>query len=477
MKTWWQRFTLRTRLGVWYAGVGTFLLVAYSAIIYVYVSEQIAAQPIGSALQEEMNLVREHLGQADDGSFLWDGDPIAVDGDFSWEDPWFEIWDSEEHALLRHWPYNDSRVKVLPPAPIELNDSIVVYTIAPNTRLRSLVQPLDYSVAPASSLWLRVMRQPESTAQALNALLLIISASLPVLILLLVAGGYLMTHRWLRPLEEMALEADRITAEELGRRLPVSNENDELGRLGTAFNVTLQRLEDSFATLERFVGDASHELRTPLTTLRSVGEVGLRRNRTPEEYRETIGSMLEEAQRLQDLTDRLLELAQAEGGTQGMAPETIDLQSQISDWVADLSVLAEAKRLQVGTNLHTGTLRTDPVLLRQVVQNLLDNAIKYSPENSIIRVSAEPADNGWYITVTDQGPGIKEEDQSRLTDRFFRSQESRDQSTPGHGLGLALTQAYLRVLGGHLEYEPLLPTGSRFRIFVPDTGNADASKS
>src|SRR5581483_7161130 len=151
-------------------------------------------------------------------------------------------------------------------------------------------------------------------ADALGALRLIIFVALPIVVALLVIGGYTITRHWLDPLDRMVAEANRITASDLSRRLPVPNPHDELGRLASVFNDTLDRLEASFVALDRFVADASHELRTPLTTLRSVGEVGLRRSRTVEEYREIIGSMLEDAQRLQLLIQRLLELASAEGG-------------------------------------------------------------------------------------------------------------------------------------------------------------------
>src|SRR5688572_25136877 len=136
----------------------------------------------------------------------------------------------------------------------------------------------------------RVMSIHEPAGNALGALLLIIAVALPVVVMLLVFVGFTFTRRWLKPLDQMVVEAHRITAHDLNRRLPVVNQHDELGRLAAVFNVTLARLEDSFSALDRFVSDASHELLTPLTTLRSVGEVGLLGVRSPEEYREIIAS-------------------------------------------------------------------------------------------------------------------------------------------------------------------------------------------
>src|SRR5690606_26297214 len=195
--------------------------------------------------------------------------------------------------------------------PTPKRDTLSIFSVAPDLRLRVLSVP--YEVPSVGQEWtIRIMRVHQPVADPLGALRLIIVVTLPIVVGLIVLVGYAFTRRWLLPLDRRAAEATPSTADDLSHRLPVANPHDELGRLATVFNVTLDRLQSSFDALDRFVADASHELRTPLTTLRSVGEVGLRRGRTVEEYREIIGSMLEEAQRLQLLIQRLLELASAE---------------------------------------------------------------------------------------------------------------------------------------------------------------------
>ena len=233
------------------------------------------------------------------------------------------------------------------------------------------------------------------------------------------------------------------------------------------FNVTLDRLEDSFVTLGRFVADASHELRTPLTTLRSVGEVGPKRSRTAEEYRDIIASMLEETQRLQILVQRLLELARAEGGQERVHHVPVQLHRLVSECVAELAIMAEEKCLRIGLDATECTLSTDPVIFRQALKNLIDNAIKYSPAGASIGVSLAVQGGHARVVVTDEGPGIAPEHRAYLTDRFFRTESSRDRSTGGFGLGLALANAYMRVLGGTLEFEPIEPHGSRFSLALP----------
>jgi len=242
---------------------------------------------------------------------------------------------------------------------------------------------------------------------------------------------------------------------------------DELGRLAAAFNRTLGRLEDSFNTLDRFVANASHELRTPLTTLRSVGEVGLRRSRTVEEYREIIGSMLEEAQRLHRLVERLLELASAEGGAKNAHAEQFPLAQFVTACVNEIGILAESKHQQIAISAAECSVRTDPVLLRQALQNLIDNAMKYSPAGATIRIGIAVQGAECRVSVTDEGPGIPPEHLTRLADRFYRVEDSRGRGPGGFGLGLAITKAYMRVLGGRLECSPGEPRGSCFSLILP----------
>ncbi|MEY2881794.1 MAG: hypothetical protein RLZZ15_4174, partial [Verrucomicrobiota bacterium] len=291
--------------------------------------------------------------------------------------------------------------------------------------------------------------------------------ALPTVVALLVFGGYVVTRRWLEPLDAMAAAAEQISAHELGRRLPVPNPHDELGRIAGVFNVTLDRLQASFVALDRFVADASHELRTPLTTLRSVGEVGLRGARSAEDYREIIGSMLEEAQRLQLLVERLLELATAEGGAPRVERAPLPLDRLVAGCVGELNVLAEFRNQSIALDLTPCSVSTDAVLFRQALQNLIDNALKYSPDGATVTVSVREEGDACTVTVADQGPGISPEHRAHLAERFYRPDTSRGRARGGFGLGLSLTKAYARLLGGALDYEPAEGKGSRFRLTLP----------
>ena len=463
MRNWWRRRSLRFRLAAWYACGGVVLLTTFSLVIYTFV-EQRMAQPLDRQLKADLATVKARLKLGPDGRLRWDGRVPAEGELWAWSDPWFEVWDDQGHLVQRQWPLDEARLEQTPFAPVAGWETLSVFNVAADLRLRTLSAPWDAS-GRESGWVLRVMRIHKPAADALSALLLILVVSLPIVVTLLVLVGYLMTRHWLLPLHDMVTEAERISAHDLSRRLPVGNPHDELGRLASVFNGTLTRLEESFATLDRFAADASHELRTPLTTLRSVGEVALQRSRTAEEYQEVIGSMLEETQRLQALVDRLLQLARAAGGIQDVKPVAVRLDQIVAGCVTELGILAEERNQHIALDIDECVANTDPVLFRQALQNLVDNAIKFSPAGATIRIAVKATQEACEVTVSDDGPGIAPELRRLVMDRFFRADSAR--GAGGFGLGLALTKAYMRALGGTIEYEALQPRGSVFRLILP----------
>lgn len=469
MIEWWQRRSLRFRLAAWYAIGGTVLLTAFSATVYFYV-EYHMARPLDHALQQDLAVVRRSLQVSDDGRVLWNGRETRAGESWPVSNPWFELWNEKGELVQRYWPFVDARLERLPVAPASGRETISVFNVSADVRLRVLSIPL--SMGGRTDQWMvRVMCIHEPAVNALGALVLIITISLPIVVVLLVLGGYTLTRRWLKPLDLMVREADLITASDLSRRLPFDNPHDELGRLAGVFNQTLSRLEDSFLTLDRFVADASHELLTPLTTLRSVGEVGLRGSRTEEQYREIIGSMLEESQRLQVLVEKLLQLARAEGGADMVEAKSVRLDELARECAEDAAVLAEEKKQRIVLRTTACETFTDPLLVRQALQNLVDNAIKYSPADATITISVSLTEDCCEVSVSDDGPGVPAEHAERLTDRFFRADNARGRKGGGFGLGLAITKAYLHILGGEIVYLALKPHGSRFVLKLPRVDN------
>jgi heavy metal sensor kinase len=474
VRQWWLRTPVRFRLATWYAIGGTVLLAAFSATIYLFVAHRITP-PLDSQLKREVATIQSRLKVERNGSVLWDG--TAVQSELTWPatNPWFELWDEKGELVHRFWPFDESRLERLPVAPAPDRETISVFNISADVRLRVLSLPLP--VAGRERAWmLRVMTIHEPSANALPALVLIIAVALPVVVTLLVLIGFTFTRRWLQPLDQMVIEANRITAHDLSRRLPVVNPHDELGRLAGVFNVTLARLEDSFSALDRFVSDAAHELLTPLTTLRSVGEVGLRAARAPEDYREIIGSMLEEAQRLQLLVEKLLQLARAEGGANMLVRTRVRVDQLAQQCADDAAILAEDKGQHIQVECSPCEIKTDELLLRQALQNLVANAMKYSPREAIITIRMHETETTCSLLVIDNGHGVQTEHRARLMDRFFRADDSRGKSG-GYGLGLAITKANMRVVGGELSYEPNFPRGSIFSLTLPKSESTSVGRN
>jgi heavy metal sensor kinase len=306
----------------------------------------------------------------------------------------------------------------------------------------------------------------------LRELLIVLLLGLPLAVAIAGFGGYFLARRALAPVDRMAVQARSITAERLKERLPVGNPDDELGRLATVFNQTLMRLESSFDQMRRFTADASHELRTPLTAMRSVGEIGLRGKRDASDYREIIGSMLEEVDRLSLLVDRLLTLSRADSGESMLSRERVDLCDLASEVTSQLEVLAEEKQQSLSVEATGPSVCLgDPMVLRQALLNLVDNAIKYSPVGGriVVRVSSGP--NGVaLLDVSDTGPGIPAEMRPRVFDRFYRADRSRSRENGGGtGLGLSIARWAVEVNGGQLTLESSEKQGSTFRITLPNT--------
>jgi signal transduction histidine kinase len=465
VSSWWRSRTLRFRLAVWYAVGGALLLAAFSATLYGYVAQRVA-RPLGLELRQDLAEVRRQLQLTPEGGLTWQGKPLMPQPNAGTHYPWFEVWDDNGHLVARLWPFSGHVVTELPAAPTHRSEAISIFYIARDIRLRTLSAPFQPNGRGAGWM-IRVMRIHESAVDALGALRWIMLIALPTVIALLVLGGYAVTRRWLSPLAAMVAEAKKINPEDRARRLPVLNPQDELGQLARVFNESLDRLQSAFDTLDRFAGDASHELRTPLATLRSVGEMGLRCSTNLREANEVIISMLEEAHRLEMLVQRLLELASAEGGAMIPQREPFAVDECVLALADDFQDMAARKGQRIIVESKPCVVASDAVLFRQALHNLLENATKYSPDGSTIRLEMTIAERTVSIAVSDEGPGIRPEDRSALMNRFFRPSHGRDRESGGYGLGLSITKAYMQVLGGTVSYSPREQGGSTFQLCLP----------
>ncbi len=319
-----------------------------------------------------------------------------------------------------------------------------------------LVIRIGYDLGPAKS---RMMQ-----------FLLVLLLALPVTLIVAGFAGYRIAQKALAPLGKMASQAEQITASRLHDRLPIDNEDDELGQMARVFNRLLVRLEQSFSQLQRFTSDAAHELRTPLASMRSVGEVGLQQVQTEEGYREIISRMLEETASLTQLIDGLLMMAKAESGQISVRATEFAVEDLIAEVAGLLDVIAEERRVSISREEGKHyTLLADRALVRLALVNVLHNAIKFSPKSSEVVITSEilKKDGKLFlrIPVKDAGPGVRDTEKALVFNRFYRSEAARAQE--GAGLGLSIAKWAIEANGGSIEFDPHRLNGATCFIDLP----------
>jgi heavy metal sensor kinase len=437
---WWRPRSIRARLTLWYAAALSAVLALYAGGVFAFLRHSLSVD-LDRALSDDREVAEEMLERTPDGAVGWRAEPDD-DDDEAVAGRWLEVR-SPEGVLLY------ARPSAIP-------DDVLI---------RRLSAPYTVDNVPVV---IEVARSEEPLRRELRELLWIMGGGLPLVVAIAGVGGYFVARRALAPLGRMAERARTITADRLGERLPVENPTDELGQLAAVFNDVFTRLQRSFEQLRRFTADASHELRTPLTAMRSVGEVGLRGHRDTAAYREIIGSMLEETDRLGRLVEGLLTLSRADGGNILLKRERVDLAELARDVVAHVGVLAEEKRLSLSVEASAPVpASVDRLVIRQALINLVDNAIKYTPVGGTVRVVARDGGPAATVDVVDSGPGIPPEHRARVFDRFYRIDRARSRDLGGAGLGLSIARWAVEAHGGRIDLESAEGRGSTFRIIVP----------
>ncbi|MEP7348103.1 MAG: HAMP domain-containing sensor histidine kinase, partial [Gemmatimonadaceae bacterium] len=277
----------------------------------------------------------------------------------------------------------------------------------------------------------------------------------------------------------MTAEARRIGSRNVHERLSVGNPGDELGQLAITFNEVLQRVDSALEQQRRFTADASHELRTPVALIRAEADVALSEGAASDgEYRAALSVIRDGSQQLSRIVNDLFLLARADAGQTVMSPHVMYLDELVSSTVQSMRLLADAKHIQLHVlPLAEVSFQADEELLRRALFNLLDNAIRYSPDASQVHVALE-RDEKWYrIAVTDDGPGIGADDQLHIFERFFRGDSSRAHSESangaGAGLGLAIAREIAELHGGQLRLRRSDASGSSFELILPATGSVE----
>lgn len=317
-----------------------------------------------------------------------------------------------------------------------------------------------------------ILQSLHSQEEMLEGVAQTFAGVIPLAIILASAGGYFLARKSLAPVVAMSMQAGLIGASNLHERLPVQNEKGELGHLCRSFNSLLDRLDESFERQQRFMADASHELRTPLSILRGEAEVALSRpDREPKEYRESLAVLHGEVQRLTHIVEDLFTLTRADAGQYPLQSHDFYLDELVADCVRSTRTLALAKNIAMTVDAPVELpIHADEALLRRMILNLLDNAIKYTAPSGGVSISCTQAADERVVAVSDTGPGIPSELQPRIFERFFRADKARSRSETdggGAGLGLSIASWIAEAHQGRLILARSDETGSTFTASLP----------
>jgi len=332
-----------------------------------------------------------------------------------------------------------------------------------------LLHTLPYQARDGSRFLIEVAAPYNQIEPVLRGLVVTFALGLPLIVALAISGGYVLMRRALHPVDEIRQKAAQITSRNLSERVPVVHTGDELERLATDLNRMIERLEQSFQQINRFSADASHELRTPLTVLQGELEsIAQGSQRLPVDVRDTIGSALEETQRLAKIVENLLAISRLEAGEARGQLERLDVAELARSTADQMRLLAEEKHIALDCDgTEPVEVEADPVRLKQVVVNLLDNAIKYTPRGGTVSVSVRRRDNHAILQVADTGIGISPADVPHIFDRFYRADKARSRQMGGTGLGLSIVRSICLAHGGQVTVESAEGRGSVFNVEIP----------
>ena len=483
--------SVRTRLTLWYLGVLSLVLLAFSVGVYVLLAHSLnerldnglraTLESMAVSLRRELTDVKTEDVKPEEDDVgpreVKTEEEIAFSAieDLPLTNQVIAIFDSHGRLLSEksgpeilhvNWPSFD----MIP------DTSIKIFTLSGSqqndTGLRVAVQRVNATTTNATYL-LVVAQSLKANAEALMRLRRIFSLAVPIALVLAGLGGFFLARKALAPVATMSERARRISADNLGERLPVANPRDELGQLASTFNEMLTRLNASFDQQRQFMTDASHELRTPLSVMHTTAEVTLERpQRAESEYREALAMVDAQTCRLTRIVEHMFTLARADAGRHPLHESDFYLDELIGETARAARILAA--RVEVSVEVATAAdvpFRGDEDLLRQMLLNLLDNAIRHTPAGGTVRVSLARFDSACEISVADNGAGIPTDAQPHIFERFYRADEARSRTDGnggiGAGLGLSIARWIAEAHNGRLELRRSDKGGSLFVASLP----------
>ena len=460
-----SRAPIRLRLTLWYVLLIAVILAAFSAGVYLVLRQ---------ALYQNLNESVQNRASALLNIIQYEGDRPFLPDQVSSEDPsrgehFARVFDTfgglsfDNTAALGHVP---------------VDAEVVATTLAGRPTTRSVKIPEDDEPIRIKTLpiirdgvifgVLEVGQLEDDLSDTLTTLLIILGIAYPVTLVFASLGGVFLAGRALSPIDNITRAARHISAEDLNQRLNLRLPDDEVGRLAHTFDDMIARLDDAFRRQRQFTADASHELRTPLTIIKGQIDVSLQKEREPEAYRQVLQGVNEEVDRLIRLAGSLLTLTRADAGQIPLTFENVNIAEVVTGALEQVRATADDKGVR--SQLAPGppvTIQADEDLLLQLMLNLLDNAIKYTPSGGLVTVGWRMSGNQVELRVQDAGIGISREHLPYLFDRFYRVDKARSRAEGGVGLGLAISRWITEAHGGSIHVENAPDEGSIFTVLLP----------
>lgn len=489
-----SRISFRWKLTLWYSGIVALSLLAFSMILYLSVRSSLYntldeslkqdAQYIHTMMQQkqpqhrklpklkrnERKKLKEEISRDKEPAQQPDSTAAAESAE---EREALEVWgDVYRHVLLN--PKNNlvqvksEEGEILFRSDNLLPDTLVYPALGKGLGLTD-VNLADRSyrvvVLDAADMDIAVGYPSNDIQTILNQLFSMLLYLVPAVLLVAIAGGWLLARAALRPVNQIVETTKDITAHNLEQRIPEPAGEDEMRRLVQTLNGMIDRLQTSFAQIRQFTADASHELRTPLTILTGELELAIRTEQTPERYRRVLSSSLDEVLRLSNIVNKLLLLSRAEAGSLDLGHEPVHLKTLLEEVVEDAEVLALTKQITVSFIADDDVVVLgDDARLHELFLNLVDNAIKYSNNNGTLGIALEHRDGSAIVTLRDTGIGIAQEDLNRIFNRFYRVDKARSRQIGGSGLGLAICKWIAEAHHGSITVNSTIGVGSEFIV-------------
>lgn len=464
--------SLRARVTSWYIGLLTISLVAFGGCIFLGVRRYLEASLERSLSGEARSIADTFINAFETKGNAWLSQELS--------ESYPQTRNAQTVRLSRIGP-GDTYVILYPTGEGQDNSSEKI-PVPPAVHLQAsefhregtgskpdlVVYSLPYTSKSGNRYLIETASSHRPISILLRNLTLLLLSLIPIVVVIAGIGGYLLMTQPLKPVVSLTAMAERIGVGELGARLPLIPTGDELERLSQALNRMIGRLEDALDHNRRFTADVSHELRTPLTILRGELEHVIQMRGLPPEVTDSVGSALEELERLAKIVETLLAISRLDAGGAGIEYNPFNLDALTSATTEQMQLLASEKAITLTCSGNRSVQAIgDETRVKQLLINLLDNAIKYTLPNGRVVVSAGAEEGCAVLTVTDNGVGIPAESLPHVFERFYRAEKARSRNTAGFGLGLSFVEAVCRAHGGEVSIESTEGKGTTVTVKLP----------